>query len=168
MTNKPLYIIHFTLYIALALALCAFAQNKSARAPVEYSVRSAIGRPIVGVANDGAHDMTAIVEYDERVASVVKRLPDPERPLAFGIGEITPNPFNPICEIEFEIGEESAVTLEIFDISGRLVDKIIDEPEMSPGIYRIAWDGGKNPSGTYLARLSSGGKTDVRRLIYLK
>ena len=158
----------YVIIVSILVVACIFAQNKSARAPVEYSVRSAIGRPIVGVANDGAHDMTAIVEYDERVASVVKRLPDPERPLAFGIGEITPNPFNPICEIEFEIGEESAVTLEIFDISGRLVDKIIDEPEMSPGIYRIAWDGGKNPSGTYLARLSSADKSVTKRIVYLK
>ena len=162
---KKLLIINFSLLIIL----CAFAQGKSDSAPVEYSVRSAIGRPIVGVANDGAHDMTAIVEYGERVASVVKRLPDPGRPLAFGIGEVTPNPFNPICEIEFEIGEKGGANLDIFDISGRLVAKLIDEPEMSPGVYRISWDGGaENPSGTYLARLSSGDKSVTKRIVYLK
>jgi len=156
--------------ILIALALCAFAQNKDASsAPEEYSVRSAVGQPITGKADDGAHDMTAVVKYGERVAAIAKRLPDPDRPLAFGIGAITPNPFNPVCEIEFEIGETGEVILEIFDISGRLIATPFDEPEMSPGVYRISWDGGaENPSGTYLARLSAGGKTGVRRLVYLK
>jgi len=164
--NKMKYI---TL-ILIAIAFCAMAQDKGGSAPVEYSVRSAIGRPIVGTAGDGEHGMKAVVAFEDRVAISAKRLPDPtDRPLAFGIGEVTPNPFNPICEIEFEIGEKSPVTLEIFDISGRLVAKIIDEPEMSPGVYRIAWDGGaQNPSGTYLARLSAGNKSDVRRLLYIK
>jgi len=156
--------------ILIAIAFCAMAQDKGGSAPAEYSLQSNVGQPITGKANDGAHDMKAVVNYEPRVAVSAKRLPDPtDRPLAFGIGEVTPNPFNPICEIEFEIGEKSPVALEIFDISGRLVARIIDEPEMSPGVYRIAWDGGaQNPSGTYLARLSAGNKSDVRRLLYIK
>jgi len=156
--------------ILIAIAFCAMAQDKNASAPVEYSVRSAIGRPIVGTAEDGEHGMTTVVNYEDRVAVSAKKLPDPsDRPLAFGIGEVTPNPFNPICEIEFEIGEKSPVTLEIFDISGRLVARIVDEPEMSPGVYRIAWDGGaQNPSGTYLARLSAGNNSVTKRVVYLK
>jgi len=50
MNMKTFFIINFSLLIAL----CAFAQDKGGSAPVEYSVRSAIGRPIVGVADDGA------------------------------------------------------------------------------------------------------------------
>ncbi|MGC9315795.1 MAG: T9SS type A sorting domain-containing protein [bacterium] len=156
--------------IFLALALCAFAQEKggSAETEVIYTVRSSVGLPTAGSAEDASNKMTALAPSTQTSASTAKRQPDPERPLAFGINSITPNPFNPACEIEFEIGEETDVVLEIYDISGRLVSRLIDNEEMTAGLYRISWDGAENPSGTYLARFTASGKTEVRRLVYLK
>jgi len=170
MNMKPLYIINYTFCIILAIAFCAFAQDKSASAEVEvvYSVRSTIGLPVVGTAEDGSNKMTAVAVVGKEATSLAKRQPNPERPLAFGINSITPNPFNPSCEIEFEIGEETAVELEIYDISGRLVSRLIDDEKMPAGLYRISWNGGDNPSGTYLARLTSSNKTVTKRIVYLK
>jgi hypothetical protein len=156
--------------IVIALALCAFAQEKggSAEAEVIYTVRSSVGLPVAGSAEDASNKMTALAPSTQTSASTAKRQPDPERPLAFGINSVSPNPFNPVCEIEFEVGEETAVELDIYDISGRLVSRLIDNEEMPAGVYRISWDGAENPSGTYLARFTASGKTDVRRLVYLK
>jgi len=170
MNMKPLYIINYTFCIIIVLALCAIAQDKGGSAEVEvvYSVRSTVGLPITGKADDGSNKMTAIAVVGEEATSLAKRQPDPERPLAFGINSIMPNPFNPSCEIEFEIGEVVDVKLEIYDISGRLVERLLDGSELSPGVYRISWGGGENPSGTYLARFAAGDRTEVRRMVYLK
>ena len=162
---------HVTLIlIILALVLCTTAQNKggSAETEVVYSVRSTIGLPITGKAEDGSNKMTAVAMVGKEAASLAKRQLDPERPLAFGINSITPNPFNPVCEIEFEIGEETAVELEIYDISGRLVARLLDNEKMAAGLYRISWDGVENPSGTYLARFTASGRSEVKRLVFLK
>ncbi len=156
--------------IFLALAVVSFAQSKSgsAEAEVIYTVRSSVGMPVAGYAEDASNKMTALASSTQTSASVAKRQADPARPLAFGINSVTPNPFNPTCEIEFEIGEVTDVRLEIYDISGRLVSRLIDE-ELTAGLYRIAWDGGaENPSGTYLTRLSTKEKTSVKRLVLMK
>lgn len=155
---------------ALLIALCAFAQGKGGEAEAEviYTVRSSVGLPVAGSAEDASNKMTALAPSTQTSASTAKRQPDPERPMAFGINSVSPNPFNPVCEIEFEIGEETDVELEIYDISGRLVSRLIDVEEMPAGLYRISWDGAENPSGTYLARFTASGKTEVRRLVYLK
>ncbi len=155
--------------ILLALAVASFAQSKGGEAEAEviYTVRSSVGMPVAGYAEDASNKMTALASSTQTSASVAKRQPDPERPLAFGIKAVSPNPFNPTCEIEFEIGEETEVELEIYDISGRLVSRLIDE-EMPAGLYQISWDGAQNPSGTYFTRLIAGNKTEVRRLVLLK
>ena len=160
----------YVMLILIVFAFCAIAQDKGGSAEVEvvYSIRSTVGLPIVGKADDGSNVLRAIAPGAQEATSVAKRQPDPERPLAFGINSITPNPFNPTCEIEFEIGETGEVILEIFDIAGRLVATPIEKSDMPSGVYRIAWNGAENPSGTYLARLTAGDRAVVRRMVYLK
>jgi len=92
---------------------------------------------------------------------------NPNRPYAFGINSISPNPFNPTCQIEFELEDDARAEVLIFDITGRQIECPFSE-QLQPGKYRLTWNGGNNPSGTYFARLSSGEKTLTKRLIYLK
>ena len=160
----------YVMLILIVFAACAFAQGKggSAETEIVYSIRSTVGLPVVGKADDGANTMQIIAPGAQEATSVAKRQPDPERPLAFGINSITPNPFNPTCEIEFEVGETGEVILEIFDIAGRLVATPVEKSDMPSGIYLIAWNGGENPSGTYLACLTFGNRAVVRRMVYLK
>ncbi|MBC8182933.1 S8 family serine peptidase [candidate division KSB1 bacterium] len=56
-----------------------------------------------------------------------------------------PNPFNPSTTIQFDLPENKAVTLQIFDILGRLVHTLVDE-EMVAGSYSVQWNG-KNSAG---------------------
>jgi hypothetical protein len=78
-----------------------------------------------------------------------------------------PNPFREGCTICFRLPEGSLVTLEVYDLSGRLVSTLMDGPVTSPGT--TAWlDGTGLPSGTYLILLRSGGLTESRRCVLLR
>jgi len=90
------------------------------------------------------------------------------RPFTFGIKSVNPNPFNPSCDIEFELEQEGRVKFEFYDILGNLVAAPLRNQIMGEGRYRLTWNGGELPSGTYFARLSSSGKSEVKSLIYLK
>ncbi len=73
----------------------------------------------------------------------------------FALEPNKPNPFNPATEINFSLGLDGPARLMIFDISGRRVATLIDEP-LASGRYAVTWDASDHPSGIYYCRLSSG------------
>lgn len=84
----------------------------------------------------------------------------------------TPNPFNPSTEIELELAEAGRVTLEVFDVAGRLV-RTIDGGMRRAGRSVMRWDGtdaGGRPaaSGRYLVRARSGGASDAASVVLVK
>jgi len=84
----------------------------------------------------------------------------------------TPNPFNPMTEISFEIAQAGRVRVRIYSINGALVKTLLDE-DLSPGRYDRIWNGKDRnglqvASGTYLLRLESGGTVQSKRMMLLK
>ncbi len=85
-----------------------------------------------------------------------------------------PNPFNPSTKISFALYGESKVTLEIYDITGRLVSRLIDNYYMPAGEYYEEFRGDNLSSGIYISRISvrnmNDGKTyhEVSKLMLLK
>jgi len=168
----------------LAIAITAFAQTEidwwvfdgggGMRSPaVGDSVWVSIGQNAIGLSSSVPANLGAgyLFVLD---GSVVKIPEEPgedgketKLPYVFGINSASPNPFNPTCNLEFEIDTEGIVTFEFFDILGRCVDKPVDGKMMSPGRYKILW-GNDFSSGTYFARLSSPGKSVTKRIVYLK
>lgn len=94
------------------------------------------------------------------------------QPMVFALGQNRPNPFNPATNVPFTIEKDGVVTLQIYDVAGRLVRTLVDRP-MKAGRYTEAWDGRdergqKAATGLYFFRLQSGGKTSIRKGILLK
>ncbi len=84
----------------------------------------------------------------------------------------TPNPFNPATVITFQLKEPRQVTLEVYDVGGHLVRRLLDG-RAEPGDHAIAWDGrdGRGfgaPSGVYFYRLAAETFTDVRKMLLMK
>ena len=80
-------------------------------------------------------------------------------PPSFQLKANYPNPFNPSTSIPFEINALEDMSLNIFDIQGRLVVSLIDA-HLHPGNYSSSWDGQNMhgelvSSGIYHAILSS-------------
>jgi len=78
-----------------------------------------------------------------------------------------PNPFNPTTSISYDIPEKSNVKITILDISGRVVENLVDKTQ-EPGHYQISWDASGHPVGVYLYRITAGQFTDVKKCILLK
>jgi hypothetical protein len=87
-------------------------------------------------------------------------------PLGEALLRSFPNPFREGCTVCFRLPEGSDASLEVYDLSGRLVSTLLDGPVTSPGT--TAWlDGTGLPSGTYLILLRSGELIESRRCVLL-
>jgi hypothetical protein len=83
-----------------------------------------------------------------------------------------PNPFNPATEIRFGVSTRSRITLDVFDVRGRRVCRLVDG-SLHPGIHQATWrgvdsDGRGVASGVYLIRLKGSGKTLKRAVTVIK
>jgi hypothetical protein len=92
----------------------------------------------------------------------------------FRLNQNAPNPFNPRTMISFVVpnGAADRVTLEIYDLGGRLVKSLVDQ-HLPPGPQNADWDGRDNDhrplaSGVYYARLRCGRETATKQLVLLK
>jgi hypothetical protein len=99
---------------------------------------------------DGITDITINPTYD----SVVTDVSEFEQviPNSFDIISIYPNPFNPTTTISYSLPTESKVKIEIYDILGRLIEKLVDAEETA-GKKQIVWNASNVCSGVYILRL---------------
>ncbi|MBN2170408.1 MAG: T9SS type A sorting domain-containing protein [Candidatus Krumholzibacteriota bacterium] len=83
-----------------------------------------------------------------------------------------PNPFNPTTEIRFSVEAEGLVRIELFDVGGERVRRLMSERK-APGQHVVVWDGRDDAgqrlaSGVYLYRIEQGSFTATRKLVMIK
>lgn len=88
-------------------------------------------------------------------------------PEAFTLFQNYPNPFNSATTIRYNLPEESEVTISVYDILGREMDKIIcgNQP---PGHHHTIWHAAENSSGIYIYRIQADAHRETGRMILLK
>jgi hypothetical protein len=80
-----------------------------------------------------------------------------------------PNPFNPSTIIGFSLPRSSEVSLTIYDVSGKVVDNLINRQDMAAGYHSIAWKPDMMlPSGVYFYSLEAGTFSQSKRMIFIK
>ncbi|MDG5768118.1 endo-1,4-beta-xylanase [Balneolales bacterium ANBcel1] len=89
-------------------------------------------------------------------------------PVRFELSQNYPNPFNPTTQIRYEVAEQADVSLQVYDITGRLVQTLVNNTAQAPGQYSVTFDGSNLASGVYLYRLQAGSFSDVRRMMLVK
>ncbi len=88
-------------------------------------------------------------------------------PYSFQLDQNYPNPFNAQTTISFSLKNNGPVKLEIFDITGSLVETLIDR-FMPPGKHDIIWNAENAASGVYLYKLTYGENTSVKKAVLVK
>ncbi len=88
-------------------------------------------------------------------------------PVASGLGEIYPNPFNASTTITFNLTDPSQIELLLIDVLGRQVDMIM-AGMFNAGSHQIIYQAGDRPSGLYFVCLKTGNQSFIRRLLLLK
>ncbi len=89
------------------------------------------------------------------------------QPTAFELRENYPNPFNPSTILEYRLETAGQVSLKIYDLTGREIRTLVEGSQNS-GLHRVHFDGSGLASGIYLARLQSGTRTAVNRMMLLR
>lgn len=65
-----------------------------------------------------------------------------------------PNPLSESTVISYSLVRVGRVTLEMYDITGRLVEVLVNETQQ-PGIHQVRWNRKANPGGVYFYRLKA-------------
>jgi hypothetical protein len=73
---------------------------------------------------------------------------------AYSLYQNCPNPFQHSTAISYSLPAASHATLGIYDITGRLVETLVDDTQQ-PGIHEVRWNRKNNPSGVYFYRLKA-------------
>jgi len=105
--------------------------------------------------------ITSIEEYNE-----------PFLPKATVLMQNFPNPFNPSTVLTFDLVSSGHVTVQIFDVSGRLVRTLVDE-RRNAGRHQIEWNGEDArgvsvPSGIYFSRMETSGYLGTMKMLLVR
>ncbi len=96
-------------------------------------------------------------------------------PTASALIQNYPNPFNPTTLIRYMVGHGGSGTarsavwtrLHVFDILGRQVASLVDEPKAA-GEHEARFDAGGLASGVYFYRLVVGGYIETRKMVLMR
>ncbi|WP_320111530.1 SdrD B-like domain-containing protein [Draconibacterium orientale] len=80
--------------------------------------------------------------------------------------KVFPNPFTDKVTFEFVSGRDAYGVLEIYNIFGQRVDRIMDRPVQRGVMNRIEYEPEHDVSGIYLYRLDLDGKIQIGRIVY--
>jgi hypothetical protein len=87
-------------------------------------------------------------------------------PIHFNLYQNYPNPFNPNTTIRYEILRNENVLLQVYDLLGREVHKLVNTRQTA-GIYMVNFEAQNLASGIYFYRLQAGAYVMLRKMILL-
>jgi len=102
------------------------------------------------------------VETVTGVTPIVSNIPD-----KYSLAQNYPNPFNPSTTIKYDLAERTYVTLQIFDIVGRLVETL-QNGYQTAGVHEKTFEGKNLSSGIYFYKLTAGNNAETRKMVLLK
>jgi hypothetical protein len=99
--------------------------------------------------------------------------PQLEIPARTALHQNKPNPFNPMTTISFDMARDSHVSLKIYDVAGRLVRGLVNEPMTAGFNKQVTWNGLDNSgnrvsSGVYFYRLVAADFTATKKMVVMK
>jgi len=79
-----------------------------------------------------------------------------------------PNPFNPFTSIEFSLGTDGFVTLDIYNISGQKINTLLAK-NLTRGVHTVIWNGkdanhSAVSTGSYFCRLKMGNSIATHKM----
>ena len=121
---------------------------------------------------NGGSDKPILRIWYSTVTGIGDDAPEADR---FALSQNIPNPFNPDTRVSFTIPNGSSaghVTLKIYDVSGRLVRTLVDEPR-GVGLHTVEWNARDNhgstvASGVYFYRLQWNGNIESKKMVLLR
>ncbi len=111
-----------------------------------------------------AYTDVEVIRYSQLVGVYNSNTEVPER---FQLSQNYPNPFNPSTVIKFSLPIGGHVKLSVFDISGKIVEELLNE-KLEAGNFSIDFNASQLSSGAYFYRIETEGFTDTKKMILVK
>jgi hypothetical protein len=113
-----------------------------------------------------------MLEFGEPFTGVEGKPDDRELIRDVRLFQNNPNPFSQSTSIKYQLPKAGRVKLNVYNIAGQLVKTLVNG-EQQAGSYTIKWDRHDNrdrqvSAGVYIYHLSTGDKTQSRKMIVLK
>ena len=151
-----------------AISWWAFDAGFEILASTTGQIKSAVGQAFVGPTRQSLNQIESGFLVDTLFRGpLVSIVEEPDLPQTYSLGQNYPNPFNPSTRIPFSLPKSERVTIEIYDLLGRLVARLLNEQKES-GYYQVTWDAHGQASGVYLYRLQAGSFTQTRKFMLLR
>jgi len=90
-----------------------------------------------------------------------------EGELKFRLYQNYPNPFNPSTTIQFDLEVQSKVKLNVYDITGRLIQTLVNS-RLSAGSHDYIFDASNLSTGIYFYQLSTANSTQIKKFTLIK
>ena len=78
-----------------------------------------------------------------------------------------PNPFNPVTKINFTLSVDSEVSVQIYNMQGRLIETLASQ-NMHAGSHSLVWNADNQSSGIYFVKMIAGEDIDTQKLLLVK
>jgi len=78
--------------------------------------------------------------------------------------KVYPNPTQSICNISYYLSEDSHVSINIYDITGKIVNSRVNEFKTA-GKQQYVWNASGMPAGIYFVQVRAGNKVTTRKMI---
>ncbi|MBC8213584.1 MAG: T9SS type A sorting domain-containing protein [Candidatus Marinimicrobia bacterium] len=113
---------------------------------IEFVVNSIVGNDIEPVLFKGATELI---------------------PTEFGLSQNYPNPFNPKTVIGYQLVVNSEVALDIYNINGQLIERLVDSRK-NAGYHSVIWNAENLPSGLYFVRMTAADYVNTQKMLLVK
>ncbi len=104
------------------------------------------------------------------VFSSIPQLPphkDVVTPIQMRLAQNYPNPFNPQTTIEFWISAQTFVSLKVYDLMGREVERVVDQ-ELPAGLHTVTLNSSTHSSGLYFYTLQTNSSLITKKMLLIK
>jgi hypothetical protein len=88
-------------------------------------------------------------------------------PEEYGLDGAYPNPFNPVTTLSFKLPMDSQVSIQVYNVQGRLVETLTDH-NMQAGYHAITWNADQHSSGMYFVKMIAGDHISTQKLLLVK
>jgi len=99
--------------------------------------------------------------------------PSESKPLVLKFEPIRPNIIRDVTTLSFSLPRETKVSLMVFDVTGRVVKRILDNETLGEGYHTIRWDltsenGEKLNQGIYFVNFVADGHREVHKIMVVR
>jgi hypothetical protein len=106
-------------------------------------------------------------EHELGAPTAVNAEPAADLPRTFALKPGSPNPFNPVTLLRYELPHRARVLLVVYDLAGRRVATLVDGWRRA-GYREVMFDASGLASGVYFVRLTAGQFNAAEKLLLVK